>query len=196
MYSSDEMFLFSFLGAYLGVVCLIGVVLAVLSIVANWKIYTKAGRPGWKCLIPICNIYVLFDMVWETKQFWIYVAILLAYYIFMGLAAGVSGIFGVIALLFGIAMLVWSVRLMNHLSVCFGHGPWFTVGLVLLNTIFVMILGLGDSKYCHLETVFVEMKADSEPEGKAEEGTSENETEAESEETVDSEEDLDAEKNE
>lgn len=177
MYSSDEMFLFSFLGAYLGVVCLIGVVLAVLSIVANWKIYTKAGRPGWKCLIPIYNIYVLFDMVWETKQFWIYVAMLLAYYVFMGLAAGVSGIFGIIALLFGIAMLVWSVRLMNHLSVCFGHGPWFTVGLVLLNTIFVMILGLGDSKYCHLEKASDEKEAV--PENKPEETETEEEMDSE-----------------
>ena len=62
MYTSDEMFVLSFLGAYLGVVCILALVIAVLSIVANWKIYTKAGRPGWKCLIPVYNVYILFDI--------------------------------------------------------------------------------------------------------------------------------------
>lgn len=151
MYTSDEMFLFSFLGAYFGVVCILAVVIAVLSIVANWKIYTKAGRPGWKCLIPVYNIYVLFDMVWETRQFWIYLAMFAAYYIFMMLGTGVSGIFTIFALICGIAMLVWSIRLLNHLSTCFGHGPWFTVGLLFLNTIFVLILGFDNSQYCHVE---------------------------------------------
>ena len=37
---------------------------------------------------------------------------------------------------------------MNHLSVCFGYGTGFTVGLLLLNTIFIMILAFGDSVYC------------------------------------------------
>ena len=57
-------------------------------------------------------------------------------------------IFAFIAFVFGIAVFVWSVRLMNHLSVCFGYGTGFTVGLLLLNTIFIMILAFGDSVYC------------------------------------------------
>lgn len=162
MYTSDEMFVFSFLGAYLGVVCILALVIAVLSIIANWKIYTKAGRAGWKCLIPIYNVYVLFDMVWETRQFWIYLAMFAAYYVFMLLGAGVSGIFTIFAVLCGIAMLVWSIRLLNHLSTCFGHGTWFTVGLLFLNTIFVMILGFGDSKYCHVEAAAIEKIGDEE----------------------------------
>lgn len=183
MYTSDEMFVFSFLGAYMGVVCILALVIAVLSIIANWKIYTKAGRPGWKCLIPVYNVYVLFDMVWETRQFWVYLAMLAAYYVFMLLGAGVSGIFTIFALLCGIAMLVWSIRLLNHLSTCFGHGPWFTVGLLFLNTIFVMILGLGDSKYCHLEKAVEETE-----EPAPEEDSVKEETESEDESDLDSDE--------
>lgn len=58
-YESEEMALGAFLGAYLGMVCLFIIVITVLSIIANWKVYTKAGREGWKCLIPVYNVYVL-----------------------------------------------------------------------------------------------------------------------------------------
>ena len=59
MYNSSEMVFGAFLGAYFGVICLIAIAVAVLTLVANWKVYKKAGRPGWKCLIPIYNVYVL-----------------------------------------------------------------------------------------------------------------------------------------
>ena len=148
MYNSSEMVFGAFLRAYFGVICLIAIAVAVLTLVANWKVYKKAGRPGWKCLIPIYNVYVLYDMVWETKQFWIYVALMVGYYLCTILSVGSSAFFAFIAFVFGIAVFVWSVRLMNHLSVCFGYGTGFTVGLLLLNTIFIMILAFGDSVYC------------------------------------------------
>src|SRR6266705_6514306 len=30
----------------------------ILMIAAWWKIFTKAGQPGWACIIPIYNLYV------------------------------------------------------------------------------------------------------------------------------------------
>jgi hypothetical protein len=47
-------------GAIYGVVAL---VLLVISLVATWKIYVKAGQAGWKALIPIYNIYILLKIV-------------------------------------------------------------------------------------------------------------------------------------
>lgn len=149
------------------------------------KFTQRQEELGGKCLIPVYNIYVLFDMVWETRQFGIYLVMFMAYYIFMLLGSSISGVFTIFALIFGIAMLVWSIRLLNHLSTCFGHGPWFTVGLLFLNTIFVMILGFGDSKYCHLGKVVAEKK-ESTPENDSvekEENESEDETDLDSEET-------------
>lgn len=146
MYEPEGMALGAFLGAYFGMVCLFIIVIAVLSIIANWKVYTKAGREGWKCLIPVYNVYVLYDMVWETKQFWIYLGLMIGSVIFSSIGGGF--LVALISFAFSIAILVWSVRLLNHLSVCFGHGTAFTVGLLLLNTVFVMILAFGDSKYC------------------------------------------------
>ena len=38
---------------------IISLVICVLIIAAMWKVFTKAGHPGWACLIPIYNIYIL-----------------------------------------------------------------------------------------------------------------------------------------
>lgn len=38
-------------------------ILLVVIIIAFWKIFTKAGKPGWAALIPIYNIWVLLEVV-------------------------------------------------------------------------------------------------------------------------------------
>jgi hypothetical protein len=38
---------------------LVGLVVVVFLIAAMWKVFTKAGKPGWAAIIPIYNIYVL-----------------------------------------------------------------------------------------------------------------------------------------
>lgn len=42
---------------------LVGLIFAVLVVVGMWKVFTKAGKPGWASLIPIYNIYVLLKIV-------------------------------------------------------------------------------------------------------------------------------------
>src|ERR1039458_3615966 len=38
---------------------LVGMAVAVVFIIGMWKVFTKAGQPGWAILIPIYNIYIL-----------------------------------------------------------------------------------------------------------------------------------------
>ncbi|MEZ4508200.1 MAG: DUF5684 domain-containing protein [Eubacteriales bacterium] len=45
---------------------LLGIALGVLAIVALWKIFEKAGEPGWAAIIPFYNAYVLFKITWGT----------------------------------------------------------------------------------------------------------------------------------
>src|SRR5438034_10009022 len=40
----------------------------ILMIAAWWKIFTKAGQPGWACIIPIYNLYVWCKIV--GRQWW------------------------------------------------------------------------------------------------------------------------------
>ena len=106
------------LGAYMGVVVVIGI----LSIVAMWKIFTKAGKPGWASIVPIYNIVVMFQ---------------------------ISGLNPWLILLFLIpfANIVIMIMMYVKLAKAFDKGTGFALGLIFLNTIFVLILGFGNSKY-------------------------------------------------
>ena len=49
-------------GAMFIVYLVVAIIIAILQIVAMWKIFTKAGEKGWKSIIPIYNIVVLFKI--------------------------------------------------------------------------------------------------------------------------------------
>jgi hypothetical protein len=91
-------------------------------IVAEWKIYTKAGKPGWAVLIPIYNTIVMLEIV--GKPWW---------WILLMLIPGVNIVF-----------VIWMI---NLLSKSFGKDEGFTVGLLLLSIVFYPILGFGSAKY-------------------------------------------------
>ena len=97
-------------------------VFAIFMIASMWKVFTKAGQPGWACLIPFYNIYIM------TK------------------IAGKPGIW-VLWMCIPLVNIVFMIWLYNMLSKSFGHEEGFTVGLILLGIIFWPILGFGSSKY-------------------------------------------------
>ncbi|MER5266135.1 DUF5684 domain-containing protein [Actinosynnema sp. NPDC002837] len=41
----------------------IGAVIGLFLIVAMWKVFAKAGKPGWAAIIPLYNIYVQLKIV-------------------------------------------------------------------------------------------------------------------------------------
>jgi hypothetical protein len=108
--------------AVLLVPIIIGLALMVLMIISNWKIYTKAGKPGWACLIPIYNIIVLLEIV--GKPWWWLLLMLIPF-----------------------VNIIYAIWMLNLLSKSFGHGTGFTLGLLFLSIIFYPILGLGSSIY-------------------------------------------------
>lgn len=103
------------------------VAIIVFMIAAMWKIYTKAGKPGWAAIIPIYNIIVLLDIV---KKPWWWLLIIL----FVPLV--------------NIVFLIW---MYNRLSKSFGYDAGFTIGILLLPIIFIPILGFGKAEYTALE---------------------------------------------
>ena len=50
------------LGMFTGIVLIIALVIAIIQIIAMWKLYTKAGEKGWKSIIPIYNLVILFKI--------------------------------------------------------------------------------------------------------------------------------------
>src|SRR5687768_2286834 len=98
------------------------IAIALIEIIAQWKVFTKAGQPGWAAIIPIYNIYIMTRI------------------------AGKPGIWTLWCLIpfVNIIFVIW---LLNMISKSFGKDEGFTVGLVLLGFIFWPILGFGDVKY-------------------------------------------------
>ena len=42
-------------GGFVGIVVIIYMAIIVLEIAALWKVFVKAGHPGWAAIIPIYN---------------------------------------------------------------------------------------------------------------------------------------------
>ena len=103
-------------------VAIIYIAILVLYIASFWKLFEKAGRPGWEAIIPFYNIYMLFKI--GGKPGWWLAFILL-----------------------GPLFLIWWIWGVNMISKSFGKDEGFTVGLLLLGIVFWPILGLGDARY-------------------------------------------------
>jgi len=95
---------------------------ALIQVIAQWKVFIKAGQPGWAAIIPVYNIYIM------TK------------------IAGKPGYWTLLCLI-PVVNIIYTIWLLNMISKSFGHDEGFTVGLVLLDIIFWPILGFGRSKY-------------------------------------------------
>ncbi len=95
---------------------------AVLLIASIWRVFEKAGQPGWAVIVPIYNVLVLLRIV--GKPWWWLILMVIPY---IGL--------------------IWSVWTTNLLSKKFGKDEGFTVGLILLPIIFYPLLGFGDAQY-------------------------------------------------
>jgi uncharacterized protein DUF5684 len=94
----------------------------ILMIAACWKIFTKAGQPGWAAIIPIYNWYILCKIV--GRPGWWVILLLIPF---------INFIIGII--------------LCIDLAKSFGKGVGFGIGLILLGVIFFPILGFGSAQY-------------------------------------------------
>ena len=101
---------------------LLSLAFAVLAIVAMWKIFEKAGEPGWAAIIPFYNIYVLFKITWGNGWKFLF-------------------------LLIPIANIVFAIITMVKLAKAFGKSGGFAVGLIFLSIIFYCILAFDQSQY-------------------------------------------------
>jgi uncharacterized membrane protein YhaH (DUF805 family) len=91
-------------------------------IAAMWKVFTKAGHPGWACLIPIYNLYIMCKI------------------------AGRPG-WWVILMFIPLVNLIIIIILVIDIAKSFGKGVGFGIGLLLLPFIFYPILGFGSAQY-------------------------------------------------
>src|SRR5262245_3986785 len=95
---------------------------AILMIAACWKIFSKAGQPGWASIIPIYNVYIWCKIVGRP-----------GWWVILMFIPFVNFIIGII--------------LCIDLAKSFGKGVGFGLGLAFLGVIFFPILGFGSAQY-------------------------------------------------
>ena len=103
-------------------VLIVELLILLLVIVAMWKIFTKAGRPGWAAIIPIYNMYVWCKIV-GRPGWW------------------------VILMLIPLVNIIIGIIVCIDLAKSFGKGAGFGIGIALLGFIFLPILGFASAQY-------------------------------------------------
>lgn len=101
---------------------IVGLVIAVLVVVSIWKVFVKAGEPGWAAIVPIYNTIVLLKIA--GKPIW-----------------------WIVLLAIPVVNLISLFMVAISLAQRFGKGTGFGVGLALLPFVFYPLLAFGDAQY-------------------------------------------------
>ena len=129
--------------ASLGTIFILVIGWYILQVVAYWKIFEKAGEPGWKAIVPFYNTYTQYKFTWNTRALWI---VLIGGIVGGILQEATEGIPSLLGTLIVLIVAIFNIISLNKLAKAFGHGVGFTIGLFFLNPIFMLILGLGDDR--------------------------------------------------
>jgi hypothetical protein len=109
--------------AMMGTLALIVGVVFVFSVIVGWKIFTKAGQPGWASIVPVYSAYVLVIEICKMEILWF------------------------ILLFVPIGNIIASFKICVALAEKFGKDATFGIGLFFLSPIFATILAFGSAEY-------------------------------------------------
>lgn len=110
-----------YLCAMAPVVLMLAMVVAIIA--SLWKVFEKAGQPGWAAIVPFYNVYILTCEIAKKEILWFIL-------FFIPLANFVAAV-------------VVSIEVAKK----FGKSELFGVGLAFLGFIFYPMLGFGDAQY-------------------------------------------------
>lgn len=88
----------------------------------NWKVFEKAGEPGWAVLVPFYNTWVLIKV--SDNPWWFFVLMFIP-----------------------LVQIYPSVKVPYDIAKEFGQGAGFGLGMIFLPFIFFPLLGFGDYEY-------------------------------------------------
>ena len=120
----DSIFI-GLISAYFGVTILI----VLVFIIAGWRLFSKAGKPGWAIIVPFYNLYIYTQII-KRPGWWIL--------LYFSIAIPAVGALGLVFL---------SIIDQLRLAKVFGRSAGFGVGLILLGWVFFPILAFSESQY-------------------------------------------------
>lgn len=101
---------------------LVPLALFIVIFAGLWKVFEKAGEPGWAVIIPIYNVYVLIKI--SGNAWW-----------------------WLILFLIPVVNILAAVKISIDVAKKFGQGIPFALGLMFFSFIFYPLLGFGDYQY-------------------------------------------------
>ncbi len=109
----------------LSLFCSLIIPLAIIGVLiaGMWKMFEKAGQPGWAAIVPIYNTYVLVVEIAKMDIMWF------------------------VLLLVPCVQYVAVFVIMIKVAKKYGQGDGFGIGMALLPFIFIPILGFGSARY-------------------------------------------------
>lgn len=137
-----------------------------LMCVAMWRLFRKAGLPGWAIFVPGYNMWVYYKMCWKKMwPFWSVLGCIVGSFVLSFVPIYLMYIYGytlyyralsvtrMLSLL--IVVYVWVLSILTYVRMAraFGKGGGFAVGLIFLSPIFVPILAFGSAEYIGPEGV-------------------------------------------
>ena len=103
-------------------ILMIGLAIGLFFAICYWRIFSKAGKPGWAAIIPIYNTIVLLEIVGRP-------------------------IWWIILLFIPLVNLVILLILVFDLCRSYGQGGGFAIGMIILPIIFIPMLAFGNYPY-------------------------------------------------
>jgi Family of unknown function (DUF5684) len=105
-----------------GGVVLFFAALALVMVASIWRMFTKAGHAGWKCLVPIYGA-IVFQRIVGRPGWW------------------------ALLLFIPVVNIVFSLIECFDLARVFGKGAGYALGLIFLGPIFALLLAFGPASY-------------------------------------------------
>lgn len=93
---------------------------ALYFIILGWRIFTRAGRPGWESLVPFYNLYIWTKII--GRPWW-----------------------WLLLCLIPLVNIYYFIVMMRSYARSFGQGVGFTVGLIFLRIIFESLIAFSGS---------------------------------------------------
>ncbi|MCM1038651.1 MAG: DUF5684 domain-containing protein [Ruminococcus sp.] len=123
---NDEL-MYSAVGAAFGAgYVIVALAVLIIELIGMWKIFEKAGKPGWASIIPFYNFYCLCEIA--IGNGWLFLLMFVPCANF-------------------VIMVICYVKL----AVAFGKSPIFGIGMLFFPFIFTLILGFGSAQYLGVE---------------------------------------------
>jgi hypothetical protein len=137
--------------AFILLFSVISIAVGVATIIGEWKVFEKAGKPGWIALIPFYNNWTLFEISGVNPLFTLFsvgVLILNMFGSLFNIMGNSEELFYAISILLSlgsfalsIVFMVFSVMAALNLAKCFGKSSAYGIGLFFIPIVFYLMLG-------------------------------------------------------